>query len=1055
MNRNLLRSLLTVSSIIGIVCSVSIVSSGAAEVITLPQPDMAGLVYGGTQGVAFGSLDHFVDFYDNATGADGDPTYLQRSKLEAGYASNLPVRISKIDFPWRRIENDGDDVFNDNSTNYNVDINIDGLGASLIGVLDYPPSWVRPFRYDPLFKTYAEYLSEDTYSMDTIYRTGEQRLQEWAEYVDFTVQRYGDRVGIWQILNEPINFTFSAAGFEEDGFDSFTAEELEASVPDDFVTMIMDMIRRASDRIRLRDPDAIVTIGGFFDISNDSEETARQRLIRNLLSVDMPSGETVRLEDVADGISLHIYPGKFTLTESDAGVLDRFASIRATKEIIEESGQHLDFFIDEYGNPTRAATETVQLPSVLAREMAINLAEGVKAMTAFELYDYALFPRDMDGTTGLRDTVNLFLLNSRYPSEPAITPGYQTLNKLYDLLAGAVPEKEINDAAPKAGPGSSPKISYRSFLNGYDRVQVLWSNSSRSQDITLDFPECQSIQLWRINDHLENAAAEIFSATEINTPMTSLALESGGAFSALEPFETVVLTYQYDDSVLTLEPDEADIAFDKYNSPIAYAGHPIQFHATLSGATETFSIPVSWAVISAERYYGTTQDSGSGVISLDGRFTGVTPGPCVVVARAGEKTASYALNVVSLQKNLLHNAGMDVAPDMDDPRPMGWVTRQPGATVSLNGGTVGWSTNADDAFTGNGCGYISFPAGLVSGFSGSLAQEDLRDGYNREVIDLNDGYLLAVWIRRPFGDDDTFIHLNQFEDTRDSSSLLGDMKYYDYGRVRDKWEMVHCVDPLYARPNRKHQPSLDPLSDEIGLFTLRPDAKALDHILELQPNGEGAEATTVYFDQAYLGPYTAFEIMQPDGYLDDLSGVDGTDSSQERSLQISWMYDPSLYSDVYTVRLYWDTDTNPNNGKNFIAEVPNDANTPYVWTDIPKQVRSYHTIYAELVSPAKEIRAMDYGGPFIAPLTDPPTPTPTPTSTPTATPTPTSTPTATATPTPTPDPTGEVGEKSLDLFRFSTWWESQTANPGDGYDLDGDGAVQKPDLLRLMEEEDN
>ncbi|RLD98597.1 MAG: hypothetical protein DRI92_03660, partial [Aquificota bacterium] len=444
-----------------------------AETIVLPPPAMADVVYGNEQGVAFGSLEHFGDFFNVTVNQRErqDAYYLAQAFYEADAASNLPVCIAKVDLAWNRIEPDKDDDqrdFIEGALNFEVDVNIDGLNSSLLAVLDYPPHWIWPFRYNALELSYSDYLEREVVCRDNVRRTGEQQMREWEEYIERTVQTYGDRVSIWQIFNEPLNFTFSARGFSDDGFAANLAQNLRKEVPTRFPQMMMDMTRRASAIIRKHDPSAIITFGGFFDVTNDEQLTLRQELIQNLLEVTLPSGDVYRLEDVVDGISFHVYPGRFPTTRDQAGILDRWSNIRPIRKIVENAGQHFDFYIDEYGNPLRDSNQVRQFPSLLAREMALNLAEGVKAMCAFELYDYQLFPRDTGTGEGPKDTVNQFLLRSIYPEAPVVTPGHEALHLMHHLLAGILPEESVNAEAPHVEHGSVPPVVYRSFLNGLD-----------------------------------------------------------------------------------------------------------------------------------------------------------------------------------------------------------------------------------------------------------------------------------------------------------------------------------------------------------------------------------------------------------------------------------------------------------------------------------------------------------------------------------------------------------------------------------------------------------
>ena len=978
-----------------------VLTAGAQEVIDLPAPAMASDVHGKQQGVALGALDHFVDFYDAATGANGDPALLSQARADALAARDLPVRITKVDFPWERIEDHGDNLFSEFSLNYAVDINIDGLGASILGVLDYPPQkWISPFRYDAREMTYDQYLTSLTLCWDGVLRSGDEQLRQWAEYVDYTVQRYGSRVSIWQILNEPLNFMFSEQGFKDDGYAEVDAQALAAIAHEHYAPMIMDMAARAAEVIRHRDPDAIITLGGFFDVTSDVERLPAQILIENLLAHRLTTSTgTKRLDDIVDAISVHLYPGKFAVSTEDAGLLDRFTSVSVLKQMIADAGQDLDVLIDEYGNPTRSETEIPLLPSVLARQLALNLAQGVKMMSAFELYDYFQFPRDMMGDGGTRDTVYLFLMRSLYPDAPELTPGFKTLNKLYDLMAGAVPETTVNAQAPTAtASGSTPRISYRSFLNGMDRVLVLWSNHSTLQSVNLQFPECAAVQVLRIDSDDGILTPWQLHESEISGPLTSLRLGVGGELGSLQSFETVVLTFPYESAELWIVPNPEDISYDIHGGAVAYVDHPVRFQTLLranDGATEDVVIPVSWQVTGSSADDGGAQSQGSGIVSLDGTFTGVTPGGCTLVARAGKHTAEFPVTVVNLQKNLLNNAGMDIASDSSIDQPLSWFVREPGDDVERSGGIVGFVKDNRVAFTGNGCGFINFPAGLQHGFSGAIVQEDLRDGVSRAVIDHTTGYLFSAWMRRPTGDRNSNIYLNQFDATRHSGSLLADMKFQDGGRAGSDW--THISNLAVGKRNARHNPSGEPLTDENGLFLLRTQTEVIEPILEIWPS-TGSQVTSIYYDQIYLGPYTPFEIMQPDGFFEDFSGHE---SPAGLTLQISWFADDQLFDPDHKVRLYWDDDMNPENGLHLIDEVANDFNTPFVWKDVPASAKRYLNVYAELLSPSGDIVATDHGGPFMPPRTSA-DPTATPTETPTSTPTVSSTPTETETPTSTP-----------------------------------------------------
>ncbi|MFH1741869.1 MAG: hypothetical protein ABIH23_22930, partial [bacterium] len=626
--------------------------SAATQNIVLPEPDMASVIRNATMGVAFGAMDHFVDFYDGTVSREKNAALPDQARLEAKFPRSLPVHITKVDFPWNRLEPD-DDRFSEASVNYTVDINIDGMNASLLAVLAYPPWWIKPFKYDAMEKDYSQYLEEPVVSLDGVTRTGEERMREWEEYVEHTVRRYADKVSIWQIFNEPLHsFTFSKQGFIDDGIAAATAELLVELVPTKYTQMLMDMIQRAALIIRRHDPEAMITVGGFFDVTSDTEILPSQELVRNLLTVTMPSGENLQLDDYVDALSFHVYPGPFPTDTDEANLLSRFANIVAMKNLIADSGQTFEYIIDEYGNPTETEDEVQRLPSVLPRELCLNLVQGVKVMIAFELYDY-LFPRDLITDATPAPSHDLFLLRSKYPDDPEVTPGYQTLQALYDRLAGVVPETVVNENAPRSTGDYTPPCTYRSFLNGLDRVLVMWSNLAVPQKVNIEFAECQSVEVLRIHDSTETP---LLTEQEISEPLTSLTLGDSENLSSLLPFETVVLTLHYEESGLTIKPNIRDIVGYTEDGLTVYAGHPVHFMATLGINSAT--LPATWYVTSPE-LDDANESVGSGVVDLKGRFTGVTPGRCVLNAKVGRTTATVDLHVVKLQKNLLYNSGMD------------------------------------------------------------------------------------------------------------------------------------------------------------------------------------------------------------------------------------------------------------------------------------------------------------------------------------------------------------------------------------------------------------
>jgi|GEM_PF-4459526 len=894
------------------------------------------------------SLDEqWGDFYDacvgggyivvDASGSLAAPTLEERQELYSRLAMELiPVRdvpnsFSQVDLLWNSLEPKAEGQFTFERGNFDKRLVLRQLNSQVIGLLGFPPpNWVEPMIYDAAAGvTFEYYMKVKLYSTDGVPRSGEDRMDAWERYVAATVAAHRDHTEIWQVLNEPNSFLFSEERLQASGMSVSRAQINAARFGELFDQFVLELIVRASRVIRELDPTAKISALGLLDANQTNPYSQSAILLTRLIQRG--------LANYVDFVSLHSFVQQWPADANAAVDLDYYTAPDAAIEFAKET--NLRFMADEWGHKTSLLYEEQFMPSFMVRFLAQNLDQGVSPLLFFEAYDWYIFPRDL---ALVRDN---YILKTRYPFPPEETPGYKVYPRLVRFLSGSVGEDAVNAAAPRStGPQYPSEYmsighSYRSFVNGLDRIVLYWSNTSRTTNPMFTFPSANYAELLVIR---QDGSLEEY---ELSVPATEIGLSANG-IRPLNRFESVAL-------YLSPNP-QAAITISGPANPIV-ARVPAQFEA--KGPNGEILAPV-WRIV---------QETGLAVISQEGVLNGIRSGTCTLYADVGIHHASREMEILDLSENILVNAGMDViwsgtAGIVASP----WM-KTPPSDQSIAAGVSVSIVTGQEAFLGNGMIRLDYPPTIGVDQNPTLIAEWFPGTMTNNVVSglnalgerpyaTDEPLLFFCWARKTRGagsDRHIYIHLAMFDRFRNPQKdhKLADVRVGGRFSPGTQWQRVSSLDQLGAPYVATGYSANDFVQNGLIKF---PDAvEMFDMIFEIDNRFE-ANPTTAEIDAAYLGPYKPLILVHPQLPSD--------------RIELAWFADDRLYINL-TVTLYLDTDLIPNNGNEYLLarNLPPDCPEPFRISlcDLPGSWQNVDPLFVYGISSQNDvIVGTDYAGPI-------------------------------------------------------------------------------------------
>lgn len=174
--------------------------------------------------------------------------------------------------------------------------------------------------------------------------SGNVSMDDWGAFVQNVAQRFGSKIGGWEILNEPNGQGMSASTYK-------------------------DYLHRASQKIKAVDPNAIVLVGGLAD--------ANPQYLHELYQV---SGA----KDSFDGVAIHPYKDK-PPEEIEFGKEDFLGRLRQIVAVIKANGGNKRIWLTEFGRQSGANGADEQQANYQARSMII--ARDVPEVDVISLYN--------------------------------------------------------------------------------------------------------------------------------------------------------------------------------------------------------------------------------------------------------------------------------------------------------------------------------------------------------------------------------------------------------------------------------------------------------------------------------------------------------------------------------------------------------------------------------------------------------------------------------------------------------------------------------------------
>lgn len=250
-----------------------------------------------------------------------------RSEEEFALLDALGAQWLRIDFRWSNIEKvRGEWDFSSIDEFLN---RAEAGGKKVLAILDYDTPWLHEGK-------------------DTSRQISPVELPLFLEYVKVVAERYGDRVGAFEIWNEPNTNRFWT------GSDKF----------------FFELTRQSLDVLNVISPETPVAVGSLFYNPIVGSRGYLKKLIK--------SG----ILDKADALSLHPYVLSSTVLESR--ILD-------ARELIADAGYTTPIWITEAGFPTGGSYPNkvkLEKQGIEFAEALIGLsAAGVELITWYELFD--------------------------------------------------------------------------------------------------------------------------------------------------------------------------------------------------------------------------------------------------------------------------------------------------------------------------------------------------------------------------------------------------------------------------------------------------------------------------------------------------------------------------------------------------------------------------------------------------------------------------------------------------------------------------------------------
>ncbi len=250
-----------------------------------------------------------------------------RSDEEYALLDALGAKWIRIDFRWSSVEKVRGEwdfsVYDDflDST--------DAKGKKVLAILDYDTPWLHEGK-------------------DTSRQISPEELPLFLEYVKVIAERYGDRVGAFEIWNEPNTKRFWTGSDEQ----------------------FFELTRQSLDVLKMISPETPVAVGSLFYNPIVGARGYLKKMIK--------SG----VLDKADALSLHPYVLSPSVMES---------RIHDARELIADAGYATPIWITEAGFPTGGSYPNkvkLEKQGIEFAEALIGLsASGVELITWYELFD--------------------------------------------------------------------------------------------------------------------------------------------------------------------------------------------------------------------------------------------------------------------------------------------------------------------------------------------------------------------------------------------------------------------------------------------------------------------------------------------------------------------------------------------------------------------------------------------------------------------------------------------------------------------------------------------
>lgn len=337
-----------------------------------------------------------------------------RSEEEFDLLDALGARWIRIDFRWSKMEKapgEWDFSYFDDFLD-----STDARGKKVLAILDYDTPWLHEGR-------------------DTSRRISPEELPLFLEYVRVVAARYGDRVGAFEIWNEPNTKRF------------WTGSDAQ----------FFDLTRKSLDVLKVVAPDTPVAVGSLFYNPIVGARGYLKKLIK--------SGAL----DKADALSLHPYVLSPSVMESR--ILD-------ARELVAEAGYSTPIWITEAGFPTGGSyPNRVKLEKQgieFAKALTGLSASGVELITWYELSDRQN-PEDVE--KGLSSEAFFGLVWPDYTWKPGAYP--------YSIIANELADGEFRPDVFEFGLNNASSLYQAHFVFNEGTRKIILYSKGKSVEIDL------------------------------------------------------------------------------------------------------------------------------------------------------------------------------------------------------------------------------------------------------------------------------------------------------------------------------------------------------------------------------------------------------------------------------------------------------------------------------------------------------------------------------------------------------------------------------------------